>query len=89
VASSAVPSVGSALSPSYMLAIDLATTGLKSRNLIVGANVSLIMQYGETTCCQRRSGRVDDEGNDLLLNSETVTGGGGRGGGEQGGGSTR
>jgi hypothetical protein len=31
----------------------------------------LIMQCGETTCCQRRSGRADDEeGNDLLLNSE-------------------
>jgi hypothetical protein len=30
----------------------------------------LIMQCGETTCCQRRSGRVNDEGNDLLLNSD-------------------
>jgi hypothetical protein len=33
-----------------------------------------IMQYGETTCCQRRSGRVDDEGNDLLLNSDRGAG---------------
>jgi hypothetical protein len=33
------------------------------------------MQYGETTCCQRRSGRVDDEGSDLLLNSERGVGG--------------
>ena len=41
VASSAVPSVGSALSPSYMLAIDLATTGLKSRNLIAGETLHL------------------------------------------------
>jgi hypothetical protein len=65
VASSAVPSVGSALSPSSMLAIDLATTGLKSRNLVVGANVSscsvvkrLVVSEGReelttkaTTCC--------------------------------------
>jgi hypothetical protein len=35
----------------------------------------LTMQYGETPCCQRRSGRVDDEGNDLLLNSEKGAGG--------------
>jgi hypothetical protein len=57
--------------------IDLATTGLKSRNLIAGANVKcLIMQYGETTCCQRRPGRADDdEGNDLLLNSDRGAGG--------------
>jgi hypothetical protein len=33
------------------------------------------MQYGPTTCCQRRPGRVDDEGNDLLLNSERGVGG--------------
>jgi hypothetical protein len=26
-------------------------------------------------CCQRRSGRADDEGNDLLLNSERGAGG--------------
>jgi hypothetical protein len=26
-------------------------------------------------CCQRSSGRVDDEGNDLLLNSERGAGG--------------
>jgi hypothetical protein len=41
---------------------------------------------GETTCCQRRSGRVDDEGGDLLSNSDL---GGERGGGEQGGGGSR
>jgi hypothetical protein len=33
------------------------------------------MQYGQATCCQRRSGRVGDEGNDLLLNSERGAGG--------------
>jgi hypothetical protein len=33
------------------------------------------MQYGKTTCCQRRSGRVDDEGNGLLLNNERGAGG--------------
>jgi hypothetical protein len=35
----------------------------------------LVMQCGEATCFQRRSGRVDDEGNDLLLNSERGAGG--------------
>jgi hypothetical protein len=35
----------------------------------------LIMQYGETTFCQRRSGGVDDEGSDLLLNSDRGAGG--------------
>ena len=35
----------------------------------------LIMQYGETTCCQRMPGRANDEGNDLLLNSERGAGG--------------
>jgi hypothetical protein len=35
----------------------------------------ITMQCGETACCQRRSGRVDDEGNDLLLNSERAAGG--------------
>jgi hypothetical protein len=34
------------------------------------------MQYmAKTTCCQRRSGRVDDEGNDLLLNIQREAGG--------------
>jgi hypothetical protein len=33
------------------------------------------MQCGYTTCCQRRSGRVDDEGNDLLLSSYRGAGG--------------
>jgi hypothetical protein len=33
------------------------------------------MQCGQTTCCQRRSGRVDDEGSDLLLNSDRGAGG--------------
>ena len=35
----------------------------------------LIMQYGETTYCQRRSGGADDEGNDLLLSSDRGAGG--------------
>jgi hypothetical protein len=35
----------------------------------------LIMQYGETTCCQRRPGRAGDEGNDLLLSSKRGAGG--------------
>jgi hypothetical protein len=51
----------------------------------------LIVQCSETICCQRRPGRVDDEGNDLLLNSDRGAGGavvskeevapGGKGGG--------
>jgi hypothetical protein len=41
VSSSAVLSVGTVSSPISVLAIDLAATGLKSRNLVVGAeNVS-------------------------------------------------
>jgi hypothetical protein len=37
---SAVLTVGTVSSPISILAIDLAMTGLKSRNLIAGANVS-------------------------------------------------
>jgi hypothetical protein len=43
--------------------------------LITRVVCGLIMQYGETTCCQRRPGRVNDEGNDLLLNSDRGAGG--------------
>jgi hypothetical protein len=42
VSSSVVLSVGTVSSPISVLAIDLATTGLKSRNVIAGANVKCV-----------------------------------------------
>jgi hypothetical protein len=68
----------------------IASQASQSRSLLAGARSRddwteiqesdcwgkcLIMKYGETTCCQRRPGRVDDEGNNLLLNSERGAGG--------------
>jgi hypothetical protein len=58
------------------LAIDLATTDDWTEIQESDCwGKCLIVQYGETTCCQRRSGRVDNEGSDLLLSSERGAGG--------------
>jgi hypothetical protein len=55
--------IGSALAPSSMLAIDLATTGLKSRNLIAGENVS---------SCSVVKGIVVRDGRDEFTTKETT-----------------
>jgi hypothetical protein len=56
--------------------IDLATTGLESRNMAVGGNVSSCSVVKRLAVSEGREElAVDDEGNDLLLNSERGAGG--------------